>query len=379
MNSKQRVITTIQGKIPDRVPFAEFAVDFDTVEKIIGHETYLRAKARSQIAFWENRHQEVVDSYINDRIELYDKIDMDIMTFVDATWRIPLPSDDPPPRKIAENTWEDRQGRIYKYSDTTADIACVHDPVMDKHVFTVAEFEQEPVLPPVDPRSLRILDTLIKRYKNEKFICAPNDGELGILLLGGMERGLIELMEQPEVVRAAVRYEMKRKKLADAAYVHPDCDAVLWGNDFGFKTGPFISPAMFREFYLPANQQRVKIIHDQYGKKVVKHCCGNVNAMLDMFVEIGYDVYQSIQPTADMDICKIKHSHGDKLTLWGGVGVEHIISGSAEDVRQDVRRAMQCAKPGGRFILGSSHSIAVGSNYDNFLAMLDEYHKLCGY
>ena len=36
---------------------------------------------------------------------------------------------------------------------------------------------------------------------------------------------------------------------------------------------------------------------------------------------------------------------------------------------------MQCAKPGGRFILGSSHSIAVGSNYDNFLAMLDEYEK----
>ena len=118
-----------------------------------------------------------------------------------------------------------------------------------------------------------------------------------------MERGLIELMEQPEVVRAAVAIRNETVRgMTDAAYIHPDCDAVLWGNDFGFKTGPFISPAMFREFFLPANQERVRIVHEQYGKKVIKHCCGNVNAMLDMFVEIGYDVYQSIQPTAGMDI-----------------------------------------------------------------------------
>ena len=39
-------------------------IDFDTVEKIIGHETYLRAKARSRIAFWEGRHDEVAQSYL---------------------------------------------------------------------------------------------------------------------------------------------------------------------------------------------------------------------------------------------------------------------------------------------------------------------------
>ena len=49
MNSKERVLATLDGKIPDRVPIGEFAIDFDTVEKIIGHETYLRAKAKSQI------------------------------------------------------------------------------------------------------------------------------------------------------------------------------------------------------------------------------------------------------------------------------------------------------------------------------------------
>ncbi len=80
-----------------------------------------------------------------------------------------------------------------------------------------------------------------------------------------------------------------------------------------------------------------------------------------------------------MDICAVKHSHGDRLALWGGVAVENILGGTLEDVRQDVRRAMQCAKPDGGFILGSSHSIDVGSKYDNFMALLDEHRRLASY
>jgi uroporphyrinogen-III decarboxylase len=112
---------------------------------------------------------------------------------------------------------------------------------------------------------------------------------------------------------------------------------------------------------------------------VLKHCCGNTLQLLDMFVEMGYDAYQSIQHTAGVDICAIKPTYGDKLTLWGGVPVESIMGGTPNEVRAHVRRAMTCAKPGGRFILGTSHSIAVGSIYDNYMAMLDEYHKHCDY
>ena len=127
MNSKERVLTTMNGTIPDCVPIGEFAIDFDTVEKIIGHETYLRAKAKSQIAFWEGRHDEVAESYLYDHIELHEKLDLDIITFPMATWEIPPESDAPPPKKIDETTWEDKYGRIFKYSDITADITDLVD------------------------------------------------------------------------------------------------------------------------------------------------------------------------------------------------------------------------------------------------------------
>jgi len=379
MTSKERVHAVLRGDIPDRVPIGEFAVDFDTVEKILGHETFLRAKAKSQLAFWAGRHDEVAQSYLEDHLALHKKLDLDIVTFPMATWEMPLPSDDPPPRRINDNTWEDRFGRVYKYSDCTADITCVHDPVMLARVFTEAEFEREPPLPAIDPRSWPILNTVIARLKAEKFICGPSGGELGIILLGNMEQGMMRLLEEPALVRKATAYYKSMFDQADESWIHPDSDAVLWGHDFAFKTGPFISPRMFADFFLLANKERVQRIKNRFGKKVMKHCCGNTWSLLDYFLEIGYDAYQSIQPTADMDICRVKERYGDRITLWGGVAVEHLISGTPADVRADVQNAMLCAKQGGRFILGASHSIAVGSRYENYMAMLDEYHKTRDY
>lgn len=378
MNSKERVRTVLEGGIPDRVPIGEFAVDFDTVEKIIGHETYVRAKAKSRIAFWEGRHDEVAESYLKDHIELHKKLPLDIVTFSMATCHIPPPSDDPPPRKINENTWEDKYGRVYKYSETTADITSVKNPVAEAREYSVSDFEGEIATPKRDERSWAILDAVIREFKDEKFICGASGGEVGTVLPGGMERGSMLLLTQPEVVRAATRRALEYGNLADEVRVHPDQDGVLWGADFGFKTGPFVSPQHFKDLFLEANKARVQALHDR-GQWVLKHCCGNLWELLDFFVEIGYDCYQSIQESATMDICKVKKRYGDKMTLWGGVSLENLQSGTPEDVRADVRRAMECAKPGGRFILGSSHSIAVGTKYGNYMAMLDEYYRLATY
>ena len=278
------------------------------------------------------------------------------------------------------STWEDREGRVYRLSEATQDITCVHDPVRDAKVFTAAEFEKEPEPPRRDERSWRILDTVIQEFKHEKFICGPSGGSVGIVLLGGMERGLSSSRRIPEAVRAATRLsrppaERRPTPSSSIRTRTPSCGP----RTSATRPGPLIGPAMFRDFFLEANKERARNVKDRFGKKILKHCCGNINLLMDFFVEIGFDAYQSIQPTAGMDICRLKKDYGDRITLWGGVAVENLVGGTPEDVRADVRRSMACAKPGGRFILGSSHSVAVGTKYDNFLALLDEHSKLCQY
>lgn len=375
MNSKERVQRTLERKPVDRIPIGFFAIDFDTVEKILGHETYLRAKAKSQIAFWEGRRDEVVQSWIEDTIALYRKLDFIDIINVSAMASSLVPPKDYQPervRRVDETTWEADDGRVWKYSPITADLTLVEAPTPR---FTPEMFDLEKEPEPPDPSVFEVVDAVIAALGNDRYILGPTGGEAGMILLGGMEYGLMAYALEPDLVRQAIAYATRQANLLDAWYIRPGSDGTLWGQDFASKHGPFLSPGMFREFCLPSIKERVRQVKAR-GLRVFKHACGNNWELLDMFVEAGYDAYQSIQASAGMDLAEVKARYGDRLTLWGGVQVEHLVSGTPEDVWQDARRAFEVGAPGGGYIFGTTHSVAVGTRYENFMAMLDAYHAL---
>lgn len=382
LTSRERVARVLAGQPVDRVPIGFFAIDSDTVEKILGHPTYLRAKAKSQIAFWEGRRDEVVASWKNDTLELYRKLDfIDLIPACCMASSIVPPKGfvpDEVPRKIDDSTWEYRDGRILKYSPVTADITVVHDPQQWTREFKLEDFDLETAarpVPPPDPSIFEVVDAVLAEFGRDRYVLGPCGGEVAMPLLGGMERGLMMYAEQPDVVRRAIECDLLRAEARDEHYCRPGTSGVLWGQDFAHQTGPMISPAMFRKFCLPAIQRRVDRIHRGFGLKVLKHACGNNWKLLDMFLAAGYDAYQSLQISAGMDLARLKQTVGDKITLWGGVQVETLMSGTPAQTRREVEDAFRILAPGGRFIFSTSHSVAVGCQYDNVMAMFDTYHN----
>ena len=386
MTSKERVKAVLAGTMPDKVPWGEWAIDFDTVSRIIGHETYYRAKAKSQIAFWEGRRDEVVQSWKEDGIAFFRKMDcFDIINISAMASSVAPPknADFEKPRKTDDTTFEFRDGTVYKYSEVTADITKVYDPHAGTHTHTVEEFERDPKVIPPDESCFEVVDAMIEEFGGDRFIMGPSAGEVGIFILdgsfeeggGSFTHGLMQYIENPDIVKAAIGYEVRRNNLLDSHFIRQGQDAVGWGQDFSSTQGPFISPAMFREFVLPGITARVANVHDRFGLPVMKHACGNNTLLLDMFVEAGYDAYQSIQKSAGMDVAAIKRGYGAHFASWGGIPVENLVSGERENVRNDVIHAMETYKPDGRYIFGSTHSIAVGTHYDNFMTMVDEFEK----
>ena len=59
MTSKERVKAAIARQPVDKVPLGFYAVDYDTVEKVLGYPTYVRNKVAIQVALWEGRRDEV--------------------------------------------------------------------------------------------------------------------------------------------------------------------------------------------------------------------------------------------------------------------------------------------------------------------------------
>lgn len=376
MNSIERAFSALKRETPDRPPMGFFAVDSDTAEKVLGRETYWRAKAKTKIALWQGKRKEVVESLIADGIELYRKLDViDIVSVFTA--RVP-PKDYVPenPKKIDGQTWEDKQGRVYRFSEETKDIVMVHDPQTWTRQF---KFEDEvwdgEITPPCESE-FEVIDALIDALGKDRFIlgdCAPPVS--GWLLPGGMERGFMEIAQRPREVKLVYESLMKKAIAHNKFYIRPGQHGVLLGEDYSSTKGPMINPRTYRQLFLEAHGERIHAIKEM-GYPVVQHSCGNNWDMLDIFVDMGIDCYQSIQTSAGMDIAKVQRMCSGKFAVWGGVKTENLTHGTTDDVRNDVKYFMRQVAPNGGCVLGTTHSVCTGTKYDNFMAMLDEYNRL---
>ncbi len=377
MTSKERARTALLRGVPDKVPLGDFAIDYDTAERILGHETYVRAKAKCQIALWEGRRNEMVQSLVEDTIALYRKLDIyDIINIAAMTLGLVPPKGYRPeaPRRVDDVTWEYPDGRVLKYSPVTADITLVYDPQQWTRPIKPEDHPLEFEYREPDPSVYELVDAVVAAFGRDRLILGPFPMADEWVMPGGMERSLVEMAEHPELVERALRSSLARAEVEQAHWRNRGIDGTMNGTDWAFRYGPFMSPRMWRRFCFPALKANVEAAH-QAGLIFVQHACGNNWAILDGFMEAGIDCYQSIQTTAGMDLDRVWQATHGHMALWGGVQVEHLVSGTPEEVRQDVRSALEVAKRGGGFVLGSTHSIAVGTRYDNFMAMLDEFDK----
>lgn len=377
MTGKERVRAAIDLEPVDRVPLGFYVVDCDTIARVIGRETYVRDKIKAQVAFWEGRRDEVVESYRKDTVEFFRKIELaDVIDFKEAPVVPPRgwePED--PPQQIADNVWRDRRGRVWRASELTNDITCVEDPTTGDGEYTVEQFEGPVEAKPPDPSVFEACDYVIEHLGHDRYILGDSGGLTALVLLGGWERGLLEYALHPEVVRAATRHSVAVQNANDEFRIRSGQDGVFFQQDMGTTKAPFVSPEMFREICFPAMRERVQRARS-LGYQAVLHCCGNNRPLIPMFIEAGIQCYQSIQTIPDMDIGGLKRDFGDRLCLWGGIPVEDLVMGTPDDIRRDVRRALEKGAQTPGFILGPSQSIAYGTKYDNFMALLDEFHKL---
>ena len=376
MNSRERVQAAIAREPVDVVPLGFFIVDYDTVEKVIGHPTYVRNKIDTRFTLWEGRRDEVAQSLKEDMVEFHRRIDCaDLIVPKEGPILPPKDYEPSPPKKIADDKWEDGEGRIYQVSRLANEILCIHDPAVGTHEYTVDDFAEPVAVDPPDPSEFEVWDYVYDQLGQERYVASPTGGITALTLLDGFEMGLMMHLTQPDVVMAANRQSVAKQNQLDQYYVRKGAPGAYMEQDIAGSNGPLISPKMFREFCLPFLKERVQHVK-RSTSQVIFHNCGNNIPLMSMFIECGIDCYQSLQTTAGMEVGRLKEQFGDHLCFWGGVPTELLIDGTPQEVRQAVRTAMDRGAPGGGFILGPSHSIAANTKYENFMAFLDEFVSL---
>ena len=146
------------------------------------------------------------------------------------------------------------------------------------------------------------------------------------------------------------------------------------GTDFGTQSSAFISPDTYRNLYQPFHKQVNDWIHAHTEWKSLIHSCGSVRALIDDFIDSGFDVLNPVQcSAANMDARELKAAYGDRIAFWGGgVDTQHTLPfGTPAQVRQEVRERIQTFGPGGGFVFNTIHNIQAGVPVENLMAMFE--------
>ena len=364
MTSKERVKAAIQHQEPDVVPVGEWIVDFEPASLMLGRESFLRGKAKLAHALWEGRRDELVDSIKRDIVELVQRLDVD-MVCVDLTW--PRGYHPEPPQQVDDETWRDAPGNVFRYSELTRDLMLLTEGESGWEPSRSERWSNGQFNP--DPSELEVIGHVLEELGKTHFVfTGMGDARLPIYSAQWVERELMRLAEDPDGLAAEKLESYQAHARRIPFFASLGFDAVIVGEDYGFNSGPFMSPSAFRRVYFPALRHICEVTHE-HGMRLICHSCGHLRLLLPLMIEAGIDVYQAIQPIED--IASLKRDFGKDLCLWGGVSNHDLVVGDPQEIRRQVRESVEACAPGGGFILGSSHSITVRTPLANILAYLE--------
>ncbi len=199
------------------------------------------------------------------------------------------------------------------------------------------------------------------------------------MYLRGIEQILVDLALSPDIVEAIFKlirqfYLQYLERVLEASM--GGIDIVLTGDDFGAQNGLLLSKAMWKQFIGQGFGEYIDIIH-QYGARCSHHTCGAVSPLVPEMAAHGLDILQSLQPEGlAQDLPELKEQFAGKLAFQGAISIQHTLpSGSPEEIRKEVKDRIKTLAPGGGYILGTAHNIQADCPLENVDALLDAYER----
>ena len=144
------------------------------------------------------------------------------------------------------------------------------------------------------------------------------------------------------------------------------------GTDFGTQNGPFVSPKSYRNLYQPFHKAINTWVHQNTTWKTFIHSCGSVAKLIPDFIAAGFDILNPVQTSAaDMEPHALADQFGNQVTFWGGgIDTQHTLPfGSSEAIREEVRERMKIFGSGGGFVFNPIHNVQADIPTANLLAL----------
>jgi len=193
----------------------------------------------------------------------------------------------------------------------------------------------------------------------------------------GDQTGLIAMAMDPEwIVDVSRTHTDVMLATLDAAWdagARPDG---LWiYGDMAFNHATMCSPTMYRELIWPDHQRLADWAHD-HGMKFIYHTDGDVNGVIDLYIQAGFDCLQPLEAKANMNVVGLCPRYGEKLAFFGNVDVMKMATNNLDLIEDEIKTKLAAGKAAKGYIYHSDHSIppqVSWQTYQKIIAMIQRY------
>lgn len=383
MNSRERVITSVSHKEPDRVPF-DFGGTYVTGITKIPYKELLEfiGKNSNNIALEHVACQIVVVDEV-----VQEEFDADVRGVFDDT----LPEEEMATADDGKylyfiddwgTKWKKPKIGGFYYDMCDYPLKCAD----------LSDLEQMKWPNPVNIERFKKLTNKAKKiYEQGKYYialggCGMTPGYLSAIAFAmGFENAFIAIATD-SIFTNTFLDKMEALEIKFWENFLPMAgkwlDMVMFTDDFAGQNGLLISKDMFTKYF----KNRYKRLFLKIKKlaphiKIFFHSCGGIYDIIEDLIEIGVDILNPVQISAKgMNIGKIKKEFGNDIVIWGaGIDTQNTLpKGTPNEVKMEVKTNIETLAKNGGFVFSAVHNIQPGVPPENIIAMIDavkEYGK----
>ncbi len=181
-----------------------------------------------------------------------------------------------------------------------------------------------------------------------------------------------ELVEEIVATLTELHYSQIQKAVR---YVEVDF-AAGW-EDICFRSGPIISPEMFRQIVGP-HLKRICTLLREHGCTVIwTDCDGDITPLVPVWLECGLNCMFPLEVHPGSDPVKYRRMFGRQILLRGGLR-KYALAGSKQEILDELKRVERLVEEGG-FIPHGDHRIPQDVPYENYRYYVREKLAMLGW
>jgi len=413
MTSRERIITAIEHREPDRVPIDLGSTPSSGIS-VIG---YNRLKKHLGITTGKTLVYDVVQQLAQPEENILDRFNVDVLdvgrTFniSEDNWYKISASDGSlayypkwfNPEEQSDKTWfaYDKEGELIAqmpegatFFDQTcfpwedgypSDFKGLPDAMNKVLWANLAHSPWDNAAAPDFWEKLRANCIELRKNSDRALmvVCGCNLFEWGTFLRK-IDNFLMDLVLEPVKVEALLDALMEchlatLAKVCDS--VGDVVDIIRFGDDLGMDSGPFMSPDTYRELFKPRHKILCDYVKKNSQMKTFLHSCGSIYRLLPDLIEAGYDVINPVQTnSAEMDPITLKKEFGNDITFWGaGADTRDVLNRvTPAEVKDHVKERLEIFAPRGGFVFNTVHNIMPDVPPENVIAMFEAIEEFNG-